>query len=288
MTSGSVANGRGAARVQGDGGGVVVGEAGPRRAHQPVARLVAYRWGARGETARRDCPGWWPRWRLRVRELKHQIRQAMGMGCIGARAAARSSRRPITSSVTALSAGALLVAGGCTPSPQPTSTGTTSATVSTSPTTATTSSTSDPPTSSVPTTDRGIPPAARPNTIAGAEAFVRYYVDRVNFALRTSDPAVLDLVTGPSCPGCKAMRDLIAGNAAAGQHAAGDSWTAERVYTQTFDKENAGVVVTINQKRVDLVDDQGRPVDFIVAKRADSLITLKFSSVWRVERFQAM
>ncbi len=207
----------------------------------------------------------------------------MGMGCIGS----RSGVRPLASLVTALSAGSLLLVGACTPSPQPTSTGTTSATVSTSPT-APTSTTSDPPTSNVPTTDPGIPPAARPNTIAGAEAFVRYYVDRVNVALRTSDPAVLDLVTGPSCPGCKAMRDLIAGNAAAGQHAAGDSWTAERVLTQTFDSENAGVIVTINQKRVDLVDDHGRPVDFIVAKRADSLITLKFSSVWRVERFQGM
>ncbi len=213
------------------------------------------------------------------------------MGCIGARAAVRPVRRPLAALVAALSAGALLIAGGCTPSPQPTLTGTTNATASTSLTatiSTTSTTTNDPPTNTAPTTDSGIPPAARPNTIAGAEAFVRYYVDRVNFALRTSDPAVLDLVTGPSCPGCKAMRDLIAGNAAAGQHAAGDSWTAERVYTQTFDKENAGVVVTINQKRVDLVDDQGRPVDFIVAKRADSLITLKFSSVWRVERFQAM
>ncbi len=58
--------------------------------------------------------------------------------------------------------------------------------------------------------------------------------------------------------------------------------------TQTFDAENAGVVVTINQKRVDIVDGQDRPVDFIVAKRVDTLLTLKFSSVWRVERFQAM
>ncbi len=110
----------------------------------------------------------------------------------------------------------------------------------------------------------------------------------MNVALRTSDPAVLDLVTGPSCPGCKAIRDLIAGNAAAGKHAAGDSWTAERVHTQTFDTQNAGVIVTINQKRVDLVDDHGRPVDFIVAKRLDVLLTLKFSSVWRVERFQGV
>ncbi|MEI2731796.1 MAG: DUF6318 family protein [Dermatophilaceae bacterium] len=147
---------------------------------------------------------------------------------------------------------------------------------------------SDPPTSSVPTTDPGIPPAARPNTIAGAEAFVRYYVDRVNVALRTSDPSVLDLVTGTNCPGCKGVRDLVAANAAAGQHAAGDSWTVERMVTQTFDTENAGVVVTINQKRVDIVDGQDRPVDFIVAKRVDTLLTLKFSSVWRVERFQAM
>ncbi|MEI2731800.1 MAG: DUF6318 family protein [Dermatophilaceae bacterium] len=136
------------------------------------------------------------------------------------------------------------------------------------------------------TTDPGIPPAARPNTIAGAEAFVRYYVDRVNFALRASDPTVLDPLTGPNCPGCRAIRELVAAHAAAGTRVDDDTWTVERVLTQTFDGENAGVIVTINQKKVNIVDGQGQKVVSMVAQQGDSLLTLKFSSVWRLDRFQ--
>ncbi len=214
-------------------------------------------------------------------------RTGMGMGCIGARAVFRSGVRPLASLAAALSAGALLVTGGCTPSQQPTPTGTTSATASTSPR-ATSSTTTDPPTSNVPTTDPGIPPAARPNTIAGAEAFVRYYVQRLNEAARTANPALLDGLTGPGCPACNSLREDIENYQAEGTHLAGDMWKLTQVITGAFDGSQAVVELTVVQVRVDIVDRDGRPVSYIKDSGGRMNATLAFNSTWRVARLQAI
>ena len=214
------------------------------------------------------------------------------MGCIGARGTARSGFRPITSVVTALSAGAVLLVGACTPSPQPTPTGTTGATVSTSPTatTSTTSTTTDgPPSSSVPTTDPGIPPAARENTITGAEAFVRYYVQRINDASRTSNPNLLDPLNGPSCPVCVAIKDSTKARLTAGTHVEGDMWTVQYSITSSFDNQgNATVLLKITQNRVAVVDGSGRVDHYIVANEGRYLATLSYASTWLMMRLQAV
>ena len=205
------------------------------------------------------------------------------MGCIGA----RSGIRPVASLVTALSAGALLLVGACAPSPQQAPTSTTSATVSTSPAAAT-ATTSDPPTSSVPTTDPGIPPAARPNTIAGAEAFVRYYVQRLNEAARTANPALLDGLTGPGCPACNSLRKDVENYQIDGTHLAGDMWNLTQVITGAFDGSQAIVELTVVQVPVDILDRDGRPVSHIKDGGGGMNATLAFNSTWRVARLQAI
>lgn len=203
----------------------------------------------------------------------------------------RSHDRPGALLPMTIGISALLVLGACTPSPQSTpvgTTGTTSATNSPATTSTMSSTTNDPPASSVPTTDSGIPPAARPNTIAGAEAFVRYYVQRINEASRTSNPTLLDPLTGPNCPGCKPLTDFISANARAGNHVDGDMWEVERTITQTFDGTSAGIIVTLNQKQVNIVDHDGREVDVVVANRVNRLMTLGYTSVWRLDRVQVL
>ncbi len=216
-------------------------------------------------------------------QLEHQDRQGMGMGCIGA----RSGVRPLASVVTALSAGALLLVGACTPSPQPTSTGTTSATASTSPT-ATTSTTSDPPTSSVPTTDPGIPPAARENTIAGAEAFVRYFFVSMNQAYVSSSSQTLRALVAPACPACTAIIADIDDQAAQGHHAAGDVARVKSVVGVTPELGMAKVEAHTDQLPVAILDASGRTVDVNPATPSNLLFTLTWSNRWVVARLQVI
>jgi hypothetical protein len=48
----------------------------------------------------------------------------------------------------------------------------------------------------------GPPPSARPATIEGAEAFVRYWFDALNEAVRTGSTAELEAASSPDCQVC--------------------------------------------------------------------------------------
>lgn len=196
----------------------------------------------------------------------------------------RPSRRPLSRVVAGLGLGATLALTGCAvgtdsaPTETPTSTGPSSTTASPPPLASATTGTLP--------TDPGIPPAARAHTIAGAEAFIRYYIQRINDASRMSDPTLLDPLTGPDCPGCRPLTDFISANASAGTHVDGDMWEVQRTITQTFDATSAGVIVTISQRPARIVDRDGRSVDVLRANQGDRLMTLGFGAVWRLDRVQ--
>jgi hypothetical protein len=84
------------------------------------------------------------------------------------------------------------VIGGCSGGEDPVRglTSTASATSSPSTTASTTTAASD------------IPAAARAHTPAGAEAFVRYFIDRVNYAWMTPEAGVIDALSQPACKSC--------------------------------------------------------------------------------------
>ncbi|NYI99935.1 hypothetical protein HNR19_000634 [Nocardioides thalensis] len=71
------------------------------------------------------------------------------------------------------------------------------------------------PTSAAPTTEPTgpveptLPPEAEANTKAGAEAFVQYWWELVNYATATGDTAALRGVFGPACASCDAATSAI-------------------------------------------------------------------------------
>lgn len=105
------------------------------------------------------------------------------------------------------------VLAGCGGDPEapPDPTATTSG-VSTTPST--------PPTPSAPT----LPEEATANTKAGAIAFVRHYVELINYAQRTGDVEALAAVEAVGCESCLAARQGVKEHYSAGGSIVGGDW----------------------------------------------------------------
>ncbi|MEI2732376.1 MAG: DUF6318 family protein [Dermatophilaceae bacterium] len=207
------------------------------------------------------------------------------MGCIGTRAAARSGFRPITSVVTALSAGAVLLVGACTPSPQPTPTSTTSATVSTSPT-APTSTTSDPPTSNVPTTDPGFPPAARVDSIEGAQEFVKYFMAQLNRSWTEADPTLIVPLCLPTSKTCAAYIGKAKDYRDRGLRYVGIPVEVQSVQGFEWISGSAAVRVRGKQSSGKVVDSNGSVVQEAPANSGSVVFQLEHNGLWRVSEIQ--
>ncbi|MCW2801415.1 MAG: hypothetical protein JWQ70_2887 [Aeromicrobium sp.] len=103
---------------------------------------------------------------------------------------------------------ALLVVGACGSDPQPKepkSTATASAT----------------PTISVPT----MPAQAKENSPEGADAFLRHYVDVLNFASRTGNVSELSRLSSPKCVGCQRYIALYRDTYKSGGYFKDSDWT---------------------------------------------------------------
>jgi hypothetical protein len=94
----------------------------------------------------------------------------------------------------------------------------------------------DPPPSTSPTpsvsatpSPPALPEAAKANTRAGAIAFVRHYIELVNYAQMTGDVSALSIVEDPGCKSCSKGRDYLSRIYGAGGHIAGGAWTVRHV-----------------------------------------------------------
>lgn len=83
--------------------------------------------------------------------------------------------------------------------------------------TPTTTSASPTPTPS-PTDTTGVPEAARQNTEAGAEAFIRYYFDQYNLAMTTANPDLIRPLSEATCQFCSGSIEDIVGMRTNGEH----------------------------------------------------------------------
>lgn len=70
-----------------------------------------------------------------------------------------------------------------------------------------------------------LPPEARANTPAGAEAFVRYWVETLNYAGATGDVGPLRDASAPECAACSGVADRIVDVTAQGGTFVGGRWS---------------------------------------------------------------
>jgi len=70
-----------------------------------------------------------------------------------------------------------------------------------------------------------LPAAATKHTRAGAEAYVRYYVDVLNYTTTNGDPAALAKISPKDCLGCQSILKVARSNFESGSTVKGGLWT---------------------------------------------------------------
>lgn len=80
-------------------------------------------------------------------------------------------------------------------------------------------------------TPPAMPAAARAHTRAGAEAFVRYFWQVVDYASKTLDPETLAALTADDCRGCRGAVDFVREMKVGGAHFTGASTSVSRFDT---------------------------------------------------------
>ena len=152
-----------------------------------------------------------------------------------------------------------------------------------------------PPTSAAETTealppvgpaDFPVPDEARTKDAAGAEAFLRYYVDLINQQRQVpTGQALRDL--GPECQGCLRIARDYDDAASAGNRYLGGELSLNDVTVPRIDGDQVSMSFGIRQSAVQRVDSSGTPIDGLPElPNVISGISLAYSEedqVWMVE-----
>ena len=169
---------------------------------------------------------------------------------------------------------ALLVLAGCSDDPP---SGSPPPSTSSSPTSSA-STPSGPPT---------MPAAAKGRTAEAAEAFVRYYVDLINYATATLDTSAMEAVSLRSCENCQSIVTIAKNMKDGGRHYEGGRWDVASVEevsapsgTRTFQ-----MVVRVGDLKV-VAADGG--VDTVEAKRTLVTVGVRRDGGWKVAEFQGV
>ncbi len=130
-----------------------------------------------------------------------------------------------------------------------------------------TTTTSDPPTTSGPTDGPPeLPEAAKAKTTAGAKAFVKYYVDVLNYSWDQLAPAPLAKASSKRCRPCNLILKQIQITAQRGGHQAGGDWTLDKVYLLPGSSPNSlSFLATIRISSGSYVESSGDEPTKIVA-----------------------
>ena len=75
-----------------------------------------------------------------------------------------------------------------------------------------------------------MPALAKDDSRAGAKAFVRYYVDIINFSWAADSTRRLRQLSDSSCQGCRAAADGIDEVTTAGGYRRGTNWTSREIF----------------------------------------------------------
>lgn len=131
-----------------------------------------------------------------------------------------------------------------------------------------------------------IPAAARPETQAGAEAFVKFYFEQVNVAFKNASSHGLEDLTSSDCELCSGMAEGVTSMAAKDRHYGGD--LAEVTYLRAieFTPTARRVLVEADQQQVSVMDKAGQVVDTTSAANLGFVATLEFDGRWVITRMQ--
>jgi Family of unknown function (DUF6318) len=133
-----------------------------------------------------------------------------------------------------------------------------SSTPTSTPTTAAPTTTA-PPTSASPTTDPNIPVAARAHTPAGAEAFVRYFFDRLNLAWTAPRAGILSPLCQQSAIACAQNEKTATQLTTQGHRYDGNPVTVQSIGTVDATKANKfDIIANVVQERRNEVDATGK------------------------------
>lgn len=132
-----------------------------------------------------------------------------------------------------------------------------------------------------------IPKEARAETAAGAEAFVKFYLDSYNQAMSKPDPSATDGLYAASCKGCAALRDNALQLERTTQRHAGATISLKKASTIQFVNERKEVEAEVVQNPVGVVDASGNIVRHTRQREGLFLFTLIYQTGWKVTRLQA-
>jgi hypothetical protein len=108
--------------------------------------------------------------------------------------------------------------------------------------------------------DFPMPPEARQQTPAGAEAFLRYYLNLYNTAQATMDAQYLRQF-GKSCETCEGLASQIEDDAAAGYRYQGGQLTTDGLSPPVVQEEKAEIAFSITQAALSVTTSDGAPID---------------------------
>ena len=137
----------------------------------------------------------------------------------------------------------------------PNTTGSPPATTTAAPTTTSASPTTAP----APTTDPNIPAAARAHTAAGAEAFVHYFLERLNVAWTTPRAGILSPLCQASSKACAGYEESAAELTKEGHRFDGNPVTVKSVRAlSAMNPDKSDVLATVVQEPVREIDGAGK------------------------------
>jgi hypothetical protein len=139
-------------------------------------------------------------------------------------------------------------------------------TTSASPTTASTPTASASATASR-TTDPNIPAAARAHTPAGAQAFVKYFFERMNVSWTEPKEGILSPLCQPSSKACAAYEKTAARLSKEGHRYDGNPVTIKYIGVLDATNNKCDVLVTLVQERRSEIDKTGKVI--VTDKRKD-------------------
>ncbi|MGH3481434.1 MAG: DUF6318 family protein [Nocardioidaceae bacterium] len=198
------------------------------------------------------------------------------------RARRRSGRRTGRHSAGRLALASACLTGvvavaGCNSNPEPAPLATPSEGLSESP--------SPSPSVAVPPT---MPPQAKGTSAASAKAFVRYWVETLNYAGPSGDTDQLDLLSDGSCAACTAIIKFIDGVHADGGSIDGKGWTIKQVKVVAFAPTRMTMVDALVDVQPQSVQRTGgvEPTHFGGGTRLKGFWLVKAGEDWSVSRLE--